>query len=254
MKSQIVNAFLSMRGDKSPDAVIANQDLNRLFIEAARASGATDSDEKINRTLLNARKAGLLKGIKSANIIVKNQDDFRFASEIAIRYIETRDGIALDSVLCNPKTAAEFDEIAGQISPGFTSFEYRWAALNLRKRRRLRPELVARVLSDVAVVRHRVVEIVADSVPMLPGVYLFHDSKNVLYIGEAEVLFKRIKKHLDHSDNRGFARWLWEHGSGDLHLELHVLPASTQSKARKALEAEMIQSRRPIFNVSGIEK
>lgn len=52
MKSLIVDMFLSMRGDKSPDVVIVDRELNRAFIEGARAAGVTDSDEKINRTLL----------------------------------------------------------------------------------------------------------------------------------------------------------------------------------------------------------
>ncbi len=71
----------------------------------------------------------------------------------------------------------------------------------------------------------------------------------VLYIGEAENLNSRIRKHIDHSDNRGLARWFWEQGFGDLFLEIHLLPAETTTRVRRALELELIRSRNPEFNV-----
>ncbi|HKB05039.1 MAG TPA: hypothetical protein VKD90_22640, partial [Gemmataceae bacterium] len=64
-------------------------------------------------------------------------------------------------------------------------------------------------------------------------------------------LYKRIKKHLDHSDNKGLARWLWENGADDLHLELHILSVDHAARDRKALETELIRSRGPKFNVLG---
>ena len=73
----------------------------------------------------------------------------------------------------------------------------------------------------------------------------------VVYIGECENLRKRLRKHLDHSDNKGLAHWLWQHGMSDLHLEFHVLPEDTTTRVRKALETELIASRQPTFNVQG---
>jgi predicted GIY-YIG superfamily endonuclease len=208
-------------------------------------------DGEINRTLLNARKGSDLKGLKSKRVVVRGQENFSFASEVAIRFLERRDEIALDQVLCDPQKALEFDAVAQGIVPGYSSFQYRWAALSLRKRRRLAPELVAKVMKNVIVTRAKVSELDIEAVPNQPGIYLFHDSVNSLYAGEATNLYKRVKKHLDHSDRKGLAHWLWEHGATDLHLELHVLPAETSTVARKALELELIRSRRPIFNVAG---
>jgi hypothetical protein len=54
---------------------------------------------------------------------------------------------------------------------------------------------------------------------------------------------------LDHSDNKGLARWVWEQGPDELHLEIHVLPDGTPTKVRRALEMEFIRSRESIFNV-----
>jgi predicted GIY-YIG superfamily endonuclease len=251
MMQDIIDAFREIRIDESPDVVVANCDLNRRFLQACFQRGVADAPETINRTLLNARKAGYLKGIKSRRVTVRDQDSFRYASEIAVRFLERRDGLTLDQILCDPAKASEFDAIAGEIAAGFSSFDYRWAALGLRKMRKLRPELVSKVIEGIVTTRHRVENLDTELIPIHPGVYMFHDSKNTLYVGEAVSLYKRIRKHLDHSDNKGLARWLWEQGARDLHLEIHVLPKETSSRARKALEAEMIGSRSPIFNVAG---
>jgi excinuclease UvrABC nuclease subunit len=81
------------------------------------------------------------------------------------------------------------------------------------------------------------------------GVYLFLGPAATLYIGEAENLRKRIAKHLDHSDNKGLARWLWDQGIEGAHLELRVLSPDTPTRVRRALEAELIRSRQPLFNI-----
>jgi hypothetical protein len=254
MKKSIIDAFFDVRSDQqSPDVVVANPQLNQSFVEACRRRGVDWEVERLNRTLINARKAGLLKGLKSKPVKVRNQDSYRFASEIAVRFLERRDHISLDTVLCNPTKAAEFDSLAAEIAPGYSVFEYRWAALGLRKKRKLRPELVSRVIDAILVQRHRVENLDIEAIPSQHGVYVFHNSKVTLYVGEAMSLYKRIKKHLDHSDNKGLARWLWEHGAGDLHLELHILPQVAATMVRKALEAEMIQSRKPMFNIAGSE-
>lgn len=251
MKHEIIEAFHAVRTRESPDVVVADPALNRRLIAVCREKGNAESAEALNRDLLNARKAGYLKGIKSQRIIVANQEAFRFASEIAVRFLERRDAVTLDQILCDPERVIEFDKIASEIAPGFSPFDYRWAALGLRKTRKLKPELIAKVLENVVTQRHRVSELDIESIPNDQGVYMFHDSKSTLYVGEAISLYKRVKKHLDHSDNKGLAHWLWQHGAGDLHLEIHILPRKTPTRVRKALEAEMIHSRRPLFNVAG---
>ena len=72
---------------------------------------------------------------------------------------------------------------------------------------------------------------------------------NVLYVGEAQNLRNRIKKHLDHSDNKLLARYIWAFGSDDLFIEYHVLPEHLRTDVRKAMELELIRSRRAEFNV-----
>ena len=70
-------------------------------------------------------------------------------------------------------------------------------------------------------------------------------------MGETSNLRTRLGKHLDHSDNKGLAHWIWEYGTDTLHLGMQVLPVDTETKVRRAMEAELIRSRDPVFNVKG---
>ncbi len=163
--------------------------------------------------------------------------------------MERRDGVTLDDIICDPQLAAEFDQLAGALSPGYSPLEYRWAALGLRKINRLSPELLARIAPPVRLLRFPVVDLDMNQVPTDQGLYLFLTPVECLYVGEAENLFNRLSKHLDHSDNRGLARWLWEQGATQLFVELQVLQRETLVKVRRALERELIRSRKPTFNV-----
>ena len=164
--------------------------------------------------------------------------------------MERRDGLTLDAIICKPEKAAQFDEVSARIAPGHTPLQYRWAALNLRKARSLEPEIVARIAAPpVEVINLNVSNIVADELPSAQGLYLFFAADQLLYVGETENLRKRLRKHLDHSDNKGLARWIWEFGTEALHLEMHLLKEGTATRIRKALELELIRSRQPIFNV-----
>jgi len=163
--------------------------------------------------------------------------------------MERRDGVSLDDILCDPELAAEFDKLAATISPGFSPLQYRWAALNLRKAKRLRPEILARVAPPERVLSLPVKEWQLDAIPIAQGLYIFFTRSECLYVGEAESLRNRLGKHLDHSDNKGLARWMWDQGTEELFLELQLLAVDTTQRVRRALEMELIRTRRLIFNV-----
>lgn len=252
VSATICSAFLTARDGYSADVVLTDPPLNKSFIEACRAAGLDEAEVYLNSQLLALRKSGKLEGHPTTKRAkVRSQEEYRFASEIAIRFLERERQVSLDLVLCDTSLALAFDEVAARIAPGFTPFEYRWAALGLRKNRKLQPELLSRVVVPEAVFSMKVKDLVVDEVPLRAGLYLFYDASESLYIGEAENLRKRIKKHLEHSDNKGLARWLWGHGAEQLHVEFHVLPEGIAARSRKALELELIRSRHPVFNVSG---
>ncbi len=249
MKSKLTAAFDVTCQDFSPDRVVADPDLNAAFLLECSRLGLTGSAATLNRGLLNLRKSGELRGRKSRRTSFPNEDDYRFAAEMAVRFLERRDGVSLDGIICDSALADEFDTLAARICPGFTPLQYRWAAFNLRKAQKLKPELLSQVARPMHIFTTPLDKLVLPDLPADPGLYLFYTPSEVLYVGESENLRNRIAKHLDHSDNKGLARWMWEHGTESLHLEIQTLEPGTQTRIRRALELELIRSRRPIFNV-----
>ena len=249
MNDRIAEAFRRSSRGYSPDRVVSDPVLNHAFLNECLLLGLGSDAANLNRTLLNLRKQGGLRGIGSRRTILKDQSDFRFAAEIAVRFMERKNEISLDEIICDPKHAEQFDEIAKSIVPGGSSLEYRWAALNLRKQRRLKPEILARVARPIEVLRYHVKELTLGSLPKCPGLYIFYSNQVTLYVGESENLQNRIRKHVEHSDNKELARWFWEFGESFVHLELHVFDKSVTQRQRRALESELIRSRLPLFNV-----
>lgn len=249
MKARIISAFETTRNGFSADRVVADPALDAAFVTHCRSLGLAADAATLNRALINLRKTGHLRYLKSRRTSFPDEDPYRFASEMAARFMERRDGVTLDDIICDPELASEFDRLAGSISPGFSPLEYRWAALNLRKASRLAPELLARVAPPVRVLSFPVNQLHLDTIEAVPGLYLFFTPIECLYVGEAESLRNRIRKHLDHSDSKGLAHWMWEQGIEQLFLEIQVLDVSVSQKVRRALERELIRGRRPLFNI-----
>ncbi len=249
MKAEIKQAFLAVCSGYSPDRVVADPDLNRAFLDNCRQLGLSGTDVSLNRALLNLRKQGGLRGLKSIRSSFPDEEQYRFAAEMAVRFMERRDSVSLDDIICDPRKAVEFDALAARLAPGYKPVEYRWAALNLRKAKQLIPEILSRVVEPSDIKSFKVVGLELNQIDNTPGLYVFYTRSGVLYIGEAENLNNRIRKHLDHSDNKGLARWLWEQGSEELFLEIQLLSVEVSTRIRKALEMELIRSRNPTFNV-----
>lgn len=248
MKQLVIEAFELVRDGYSVDRVIADPGLNERFLAECSGQGLKATPFELNLFLLNARKrAGVSPGHRRT--IVRNQDSFGFAAEMAIRAMERKHETTLDLVLCDPNLAREFDSVAGAISPGFSPLEYRWAALCLRKTKRLRPEIIGRVVAAQVFGPLGVAGLYPSQIPSEQGLYILTTRYRVLYVGEAQDLWSRLKKHFDHSDNKLLARYLWEFGMDDLFLEYHVLPSKTSARVRKAMELELIRSRKADFNV-----
>lgn len=250
MKSKVLDALDAVSSEYSPDRVVADPELNARFISGCHSLGLTASAAILNRTLLNLRKQGELSHRRrSRRTSFPNEDEYRFAAEMAARFLERRDKVSLDQIVCDPELAAEFDILASSIAPGYSPLQYRWAALNLRKARRLEPELLAHVAPPVQVLSLRIDELDPKALPASQGLYLFFASNELLYVGETHNLRSRLAKHLDHSDNKALARWIWEFGVDELHVEIQVLDEATPVRVRRALELELVRSRSPVFNI-----
>src|SRR5947209_17626917 len=100
--------------------------MNARFLNRVRELGAVGRDIDGNLRLLNARKAGRLKGVRTGRAfrLPPAFEPWEFISEWATRHLqrllvrETDRLVALDEILCNPEYAARFDELARRIKPG----------------------------------------------------------------------------------------------------------------------------------------
>jgi hypothetical protein len=113
----------------------------------------------------------------------------------------------------------------------------------------LKPEILGRVVRVELVGPTPVSGLNFAQVPAEQGLYVVSSRQCVLYVGEAQSLRARLKKHFEHSDNKYLARHIWECGRNDLMVEYHILPESTTGRVRRAMELELIRSRRAEFNV-----
>ena len=121
MKTVITEAFDTVSEGFSSDRVVADPELNQRFISECRLRGLTNSTEDLNRALLNLRKAGGLTGRSRAKRThFSNEDEYRFASEIAARFLERREGVSLDTIICHSDMVSEFDQVASRIAPGYS--------------------------------------------------------------------------------------------------------------------------------------
>lgn len=258
LRDVVRRCFFATHAGHSPDDVVIDDGLNAAFIAACQKEIPSASPAELNRELFGLRKAppglGKVTTVKSR----ENHADYVHASEIAARHMEDRHGVTIDEVLCDPGTREEFDALAQGIAPDVSRYLLRKAALWLRKNRRLQPELIKRVADwGRTVVTFTAEELRAnpDLIPTLPGVYIFRDSTGYLYIGEAGNLRGRVEKHLDHSDRKAVARYLWENGYEDLSVEIHSFRKDSDGNkptCRKAYEADLIRSRRPRLNIQSL--
>ena len=193
----LLEAFAKVNEGYSLDRVIADPDLNKSLAEECHRLGLPGEARTWYQSLLNLRKRGRLVGIPTihrTHIDWEYCDDFLFASEIAWSELIQEGAGSLDEILCDPALALEFDRKAARYAPGFTPFDYRWAALKLRKKAK-DARTRAKVLSPAKFQRPiGAFEDACELAPRLPGVYLLSCSggRKSLYVGGALSLRKRF--------------------------------------------------------------
>jgi site-specific DNA-methyltransferase (adenine-specific) len=125
-------------------------------------------------------------------------DSYSFASEIGMRIMELDYGLTIDEVLCRPDVALEFDKIASYFAPGFSAFEYRWAALAIRKRSSQSRNL-AKAIGKRRLPRSKcqAIHTVCTSEYDCPGVYVLSNDEQSLYVGETLNVKDRIRNVIE---------------------------------------------------------
>lgn len=249
-------AYLEVYDGWSTDEVLLQTELNDRYLAFCRQRMPDIRGFDFNWTLLNLRKAGALRDISATKRRRDDSDAYLHAAEIAARFLEDRYSVNTDRVLCDPKLRAEYDLEAKKVAPDVDPYLLRKASLTLRKSRRLKPELVVRVVSwkkDLVTIPAADAAKEPEKVPRQPGVYIFRDQTGYLYIGESSSLRDRVKKHLDQSDRQSLASYLKTNGIKGVTLELHAFDPESPARLkamRRAYESELIRSRKPRFNLA----
>lgn len=242
----VVQAFHDVRNDrKSPDFYVAEPERNHRFIQRCRELHINASEYEINKALLNARKASLLKGLHSEPTRI-NHDDYAFASEFAATEIRYRTGASVDDIICDPVLRSEFDQLAHKMAPGYSVLQYRWALLSIRKagqQAKWQAEYDMPVLSPPS----RLFSDALDTVPRNPGVYLLLEQQRPLYVRGVRDVHHGVELHRRDEFLEPLIDRLWRPSLDDLLFSYATLP---DRKLLRPVEQTLIRERRPLFNIS----
>ncbi|TWU08306.1 hypothetical protein Pla52n_08880 [Stieleria varia] len=258
---QVLAAFEQSHNGFSVDELILQDSLRESYLDRLMNKTTSTDRDRFERvalaTLLQLRKSGKLT-IRATRRGTAVTSDVIPVAEIATRVVMDRHRVSVDAILIDPELRAELHVEAQKLQQDIDLYQVRKAALQLRKRRALRPELVLRVADWQREVRtYSLAELSSllekDDVPHSPGVYLFrHPTEGYLYIGEAADLSTRLAQHLENSDRKSLAEFLIGSTPKQVTIELHVFPADSPASrltVRRAYESELIRSRSPKFNV-----
>ena len=250
----VIQSFSQVHRGYSVDRVVADPVFNEDFQLACDRNQVEGTAAERNRFLFRLRKSGRLKrvGIETTARTQVSWDDLEqyiFASEIAWRRISDDYGdMSLDDILCDPRIATQFDEIAGQFAPGFRPVDYRWGAIKLRKEgrnARQRAENHQRRLKIKKFTRGiPLSELDLSRVPTSAGVYgIALSGGEFLFAGETHGLAHRLKAHFESEQSR--QRWLREHR--DLDIFFHDL--ETVADYRLARQSLLLKWHQPKWNM-----
>jgi site-specific DNA-methyltransferase (adenine-specific) len=192
----LLEAYRRTYAGFSLDRVVADPELNSAFSEACNSLGLPGEPKEWNWSLFGLRKKGAFAAtptIHRTEFSWEHCEPYLFASEIAWRQIVDQGCDTLDSILCDPKLALEFDTIAKRWAPGHTPLEYRWAALKLRKNAslfRTRAESLPESGLSKAIILDSSAKRKA---PSGPGIYVVgSNSRKPLYVGGATNIRERL--------------------------------------------------------------
>lgn len=204
----VKQAFQATHDGFSADRLITDPELNAAFVSKCEQCGLSGDIRSWNVLLLRLRKSGQLQDVPTERYTVmswKKCDPYLFASEIAWQTLSEDNTHSLDEIFCDPESAQKFDQIADQLAPGKNPWEYRWAALKLRKASKtivhramdLDEAIQASLLEEAAQSQEMDVESVSlEEIADSPGLYLLSGTNRPLYWGEAINLRQRLEQHL----------------------------------------------------------
>ncbi len=197
LNETIATAFENIHEGWTVDRILTDPQLQSGFYQECIRLGLPLSQKETCLRLLKLRKKGSApRGSKRYSVSGADCEPYLHACEIAWASVHARyPEISLEEILSDPERAAEFDAVAEQFAPGFTSLEYRWGALRLRKslkkaRERglaLRPPRRLHLGDQFA--RFDLHQVMDAS-----GIYLLYLKDECVYVGAATSLQLRLQK------------------------------------------------------------
>lgn len=243
----LVEAYKHVYDGFSSDRIIVDPDYNGKFLQECRKLGLTQSDYELNRSLMGIRKSGRsLLPPTTRKPLITDYDNFLFASEIAFRHLQRREGVSLDRAMCDPTVREEFDEIAGRLAPGHSSFKLRMGALYLRKTHKLSLGVPQGQMFDLTSIG-QVGNMALDDLPDVPGGYVFYDDARPIYAGETAKLRHRIELHLQNSGQMFLPGWLGLGFESALELRFFANPL-LRARERVRWLNQFINCEKPTLN------
>jgi hypothetical protein len=247
--ASIIQAFGEVRDGYSVDRVIADPQLDRRFLRRCRELGLSGTDYDLNWALMNERKRGNLSYLpKTKRYTARYIDEFEYASELTVRFLQEQKGVSLDRIICDPELAEEFDRYAAMLSPGFSPLEYRWGALRIRKAGRLSGKAESFEKMPQLDSLGRSLSFRLEKVSEVGGLYLFSSKDERVYLGQTDNLRHRMERHMEVSASRGLPEWLWNTKKKPLQISVAELPGVTRSD-RQRMEVSLVKIWKPLLNL-----
>jgi len=250
----VIRSYLAVYNGFSIDRLIADRERNALFVSECWKRGVQASSRELNWSLLNARKAnriGPVDGVARFRMPTHQMYQFLYASEIALRKVQDSEWVnsgrqvSLDYILCDSHFSDRFENIAKQLAPGYSVFEYRWAAMCIRKNQRRSVKSRMPRFKDYG----PTVDLRVSQLPRHMGFYWFQAGDKPLYVGHAENLRAQIDRILQQGGAKSvFPQGLLEEATQPMHLAVASTNVTALSK-RETLKSEVCLTQSPLFNV-----
>ncbi len=260
LKGFVTDVFRDMTSRLPVDYIVTNRAANCEFIARCRAAGAGVSEAELNWALLNARKAGLHRGIQTQLTQRLGQqilDRIGYGSEMAARavqelnVIEQGEVVTLDRILCNPRLRARFDEIAAELAPGGEPEQYRAIALSHRKAGgRASARAMASIVPNLQNAVRRV-SFGTSRFPESPAFYCFYAESTPLFLDYTDNLQSRVEQHLSVCGGHLLPSKIGVHSERPTSLKWCSAPAEWGPAHRSEVAYRCKRERMPWLNYLG---
>lgn len=255
----VVMAFKAVAGDDSIDLTIADPERNARFIQQCWRMNIRAGAAELNWKLFNSRKSGLAREqIRRSRYVAdaRVMNLCTYASEWALRFMQDqayfagRRDLSLDRILCDPVLARDFEGLARRVAPGFSSLDYRWSALRVRKSigKNEATSIPHADFTNLGLANR----ILPERIPQTAGLVWLNRNDRHVYLGAASNLREQISSMLKVEDSQGsiVPRWLLHGQTGETKIAIWSESQFHKRKtASEAVRIQLVNATRPALNV-----